>query len=62
MTRDEANVVLDLVDAATEGNMPTVREQMAERGYSPAEIVKVFSGIAAKAGRSPMFEESDFNE
>ncbi len=57
----EVGVVLDLLDVATEGNMPRVRSGMIEeRGYKPAHIIEVTDKLTKAVGRDSSFELGDF--
>ena len=58
---DEAALLLDLIEAGTDGTWPTVRTIMVEeRGYEPADLIRVTAKAAQIAGRMPILSEADF--
>lgn len=60
MDQDEAILVLDIIEAATDGNWPQFRDALLERGYTPDKIVEFGEKLADVSGMSNPFSEEDF--
>jgi hypothetical protein len=60
LTQDQAALLLDLIEDATEGTWPRVATALQDRGYTPAECVAATNVLAKMAHRSPILEEGDF--
>ena len=61
INRQQATIIMRLVDLATEGNWPQVAEGMQASGYTPEEVCEAFKLLAEEAGERMPFEVEDFD-
>ena len=60
LTRDDANILSDVIDVATESNWPNIAATLVDRGYSPEEVEKAAGKLATLAGRTNPICAGDF--
>lgn len=61
MTEADARIIVDLIEAATEGNWYHVRDAMLDTyGWKPREILSAVRKLCDRAGRSPILASGDF--
>ena len=61
MTQTQADIIYRMLEAATEGTWPLVRQTLVEeQGWTPAEIIDATTALTKLVGVTPMLEPSDF--
>jgi len=60
MTRQDACIILDIIECATDGNWPNTRNGLEDMGYNVAEIVDTTGRLADLAGRTNSISAEDF--
>lgn len=60
ITEEQADLLVALIEVATEGNWPTVAHSITERGYTPREVVAATNALCEMAHVSQIIEENDF--
>ena len=60
MTREQADILAQLIDVAIEGNWPNVADQMTQAGWTPREIAAAAKVLTDLAGRTEILTEGDF--
>lgn len=61
MTPTQANILVSLIEAATDGNWPNVRRTLVDdQGWTPREIVDAATALCKLAGMSPTISLEDF--
>ena len=63
VTPMQMTTLLDLIDAGTQGNFPSVKAWMIdELGYEPEQVVADVNAACAETGRDPMMDAADWSE
>lgn len=61
LNEEQAQTLHDLIEDATEGTWPVVRERMLEeRGYDEVQIVEAVRVLCDGLDVPPLLDESDF--
>lgn len=60
MDRNDACVVLDLIECATDCNWPEIKEGLKEMGYNGSEVESAVGALAEIARRTNPIYASDF--
>jgi len=61
MTPTQADILVRLIEAATDGNWPSVRRTLVdEQGWSPREIIDATDTLCKLAHVSPIISLEDF--
>lgn len=50
MISAQAEIILRLLEAGTDGNWPQVRDDVLARGYSPEEVSSAWKALEQEAG------------
>lgn len=56
----DADVLCRILEAATEGNWPNIRDRLVDTGYRPDEMIAAWKAVADIAGVECGICESDF--
>lgn len=59
LTRDEAAILLDVIDAATESNWRETKDTLVAMGRTGGEVFRTVSRLAAAAHRVPVLDVTD---
>ena len=62
LTREQACIVLDLIELGTDGNWPTVRDGMLEKGHNPGDIEMACGQVAQMADMDNPIDAGDFDD
>ena len=60
MTQQDACTILDLIECATDGNWPDIRNGLEDIGYNGAEVAAATGALAKLAHRSNPISAGDF--
>lgn len=59
-TLNEASLLVQLIEVASESNWPRIRDAMLERGWQPAEIIDATNKLCRMAHISEIICKEDF--
>jgi len=54
LTREDAAILLEALDAGTDGNWPNVRDRLEQMGHTPAEVIRAWKKLESLAGMCGM--------
>lgn len=60
MNQDQLQIIYDMLEVATDGNWPAVRERLLGMGHTAETIVGATDALAEECKRLPQLEQSDF--
>ena len=60
ITEKDAEIILDIIEAGTDGNWPNVRDRLLERGYQPKEVEDATGRLAKMVGQDNPVCADDF--